>query len=96
MWRRTQLGRPGTYSIDTFSHKTVVRKPHILDTLRFAQPPFTPTKRKIAMTRCFARFSTRTGTKSRTGVHRTPHAPGDDPADQFAIDIREVDGMAIR
>lgn len=39
----------GQYSIDTFSHtKTVVRKPHVLDTLRFAQPPFTPAKRKIA------------------------------------------------
>ncbi|GEK85439.1 aldehyde dehydrogenase family protein [Microbacterium aerolatum] len=39
----------GQYSIDTFSHKkTVVRKLHVLDTLRFAQPPFTPAKRKIA------------------------------------------------
>jgi hypothetical protein len=33
MWRRTQLGRPGTYSIDTFSHM---------------KTPFTPAKRKIA------------------------------------------------
>jgi aldehyde dehydrogenase (NAD+) len=39
----------GQYSIDTFSHKkTVVRKPHVFDTLRFAQPPFTPAKRRIA------------------------------------------------
>lgn len=39
----------GQYSIDTFSHrKTVVRKPHRLDMLTFAQPPYTPAKRKIA------------------------------------------------
>ncbi|MFE5291383.1 aldehyde dehydrogenase family protein [Isoptericola sp. NPDC056618] len=39
----------GQYSVDTFSHrKTVVRRPHPLDTLRFAQPPFTTAKRRIA------------------------------------------------
>ncbi|MFJ4620331.1 aldehyde dehydrogenase family protein [Streptomyces sp. NPDC088812] len=39
----------GQYSIDTFSHrKPVVRKPHVLDTLRFAQPPFTEAKQRVA------------------------------------------------
>ncbi|GAA1708507.1 aldehyde dehydrogenase family protein [Isoptericola hypogeus] len=39
----------GQYSVDTFSHiKSVVRKPHMLDTLRFAQPPFTAAKQRIA------------------------------------------------
>lgn len=39
----------GQYSVDTFSHlKTVVQKPHALDSLRFAQPPFTTMKRSIA------------------------------------------------
>lgn len=39
----------GRYSVDTFSHqKSVVRKPHLLDTLRFAQPPYTPLKQRIA------------------------------------------------
>ncbi|MEV8135413.1 aldehyde dehydrogenase family protein [Microbacterium aurantiacum] len=39
----------GQYSIDAFSHrKTIVRKPHMVDTLHFAQPPFTPAKRNIA------------------------------------------------
>ncbi|GLX02657.1 hypothetical protein Misp02_67430 [Microtetraspora sp. NBRC 16547] len=37
------------YSFETFSHlKPVVRRPHALDTLGFAQPPFTPAKQRIA------------------------------------------------
>lgn len=39
----------GRYSFEAFSHlKPVVRRPFALDTLRFAQPPFTTAKQRIA------------------------------------------------
>lgn len=52
----------GEYSIKNFSHlKPVLRKPHLLDLLRFGQPPYSDRIRQMA--------ATRAGSKAGAGQH---------------------------